>query len=147
MNTLYIMNVLRLATVWHFAVVMELPDSLWMNCKSEFIHEMTLIFFSKKNESDLLKVSFNIEYSCHTITNIKHGRQLSLQLMTNLSLTCNYSNAHITNEETMFFFWKCQKKMDNNITYVVRLAPTWQYFGAITCDGLHGIMKLYIDKP
>ena len=29
----------------------------------------------------------------------------------------------------------------------VRLAPTWQYFGTITCDGLHGIMKLYIDKP
>ena len=28
-----------------------------------------------------------------------------------------------------------------------RLAPTWQYFGTITCDGLHGIMKLYIDKP
>ena len=27
--------------------------------------------------------SFNIEYSCHTITNIKHGWQLSLQLMTN----------------------------------------------------------------
>ena len=36
---------------------------------------------------------FNIEYSCHTITNIKHGWQLSLQLMTNWSLTCNYSNA------------------------------------------------------
>ena len=25
---------------------------------------------------------FNIEYSCHTITDIKHGRRLSLQLMT-----------------------------------------------------------------
>ena len=36
---------------------------------------------------------FNIEYSCHTITNIKHGWQLLLQLMTNKSLTCNYSNA------------------------------------------------------
>ena len=36
---------------------------------------------------------FNIEYSCHTITNIIHGRRLSLQLMTNWSLTCNYSNA------------------------------------------------------
>ena len=36
---------------------------------------------------------FNIEYSCHTITNIIHGRRLSLQLMTNSSLTCNYSNA------------------------------------------------------
>ena len=30
---------------------------------------------------------------------------------------------------------------------LLRLAPTWQYFGTITCDGLHGIMKLYIDKP
>ena len=36
---------------------------------------------------------FNIKYSCHTITNIIHGRRLSLQLMTNWSLTCNYSNA------------------------------------------------------
>ena len=35
----------------------------------------------------------NIEYSYHTITNIKHVRRLSLQLMTNWSLTCNYSNA------------------------------------------------------
>ena len=33
------------------------------------------------------------------------------------------------------------------IGYGCRLAPTWQYFGTITCDGLHGIMKLYIDKP
>ena len=30
---------------------------------------------------------------------------------------------------------------------IPRLAPTWQYFGTITCDGLLGIMKLYIDKP
>ena len=30
---------------------------------------------------------FNIEYSCHTITNIIHGRRLSLQLMTNLHVT------------------------------------------------------------
>ena len=30
---------------------------------------------------------------------------------------------------------------------ISRLAPTWQYFGTITCDRLHGIMKLYIDKP
>ena len=29
----------------------------------------------------------------------------------------------------------------------LRLTPTWQYFGTITCDGLHGIMKLYVDKP
>ena len=35
----------------------------------------------------------NIEYSCHTITNIKHGRRLSLQLMINSSFICNYSNA------------------------------------------------------
>ena len=34
-----------------------------------------------------------IEYSCHTITNIKHGRRLSLQLMINSSFICNYSNA------------------------------------------------------
>ena len=40
-------------------------------------------FFSKKSESSFLKMCFNIEYSCHTITNIKHGRRLSLQLMTN----------------------------------------------------------------
>ena len=35
-----------------------------------------------------------------------------------------------------------------NTTHPVdgRLTPTWQYFGAITCDRLHGIMKLYIDK-
>ena len=36
---------------------------------------------------------FNIEYSCYTITNIKHGRRLSLQLITNLIIKCNYSNA------------------------------------------------------
>ena len=33
--------------------------------------------------SSLLNMCFNIEYSCHTITNIIHGRRLSLQLMTN----------------------------------------------------------------
>ena len=33
--------------------------------------------------SSLLNMCFNIEYSCHTITNIKHGWQLTLQLMTN----------------------------------------------------------------
>ena len=70
------------------AVVMELPDSLWMNCKSEFgvilevLLKKTLTFFSQKNESSLLKMRSNIKYSCHTITNIKHGWQLSLQLMT-----------------------------------------------------------------
>ena len=49
---------------------------------------------------------FNIEHSCHTITNIKHGWQLSLQLMTNLSLTCNYSNACLQecpSSETMMY--------------------------------------------
>ena len=34
-----------------------------------------------------------------------------------------------------------------NIKVVISLVPTWQYFGTITCDGLQGIMKLYIDKP
>ena len=29
---------------------------------------------------------------------------------------------------------------------IPRLAPMWQYFGTITCDGLHGIMKLYIES-
>ena len=28
---------------------------------------------------------FNIEYSCHTITNIIHGRRLSLQLMQDIN--------------------------------------------------------------
>ena len=36
---------------------------------------------------------------------------------------------------------------DRKHATLARLAPTWQYFGTITCDGLHGIMKLYIDKP
>ena len=49
----------------------------------EVLPEMMLILFFKKNESSLLNMSFNIECSCHTITNIKHGRRLSLQLMTN----------------------------------------------------------------
>ena len=43
------------------------------------------------------------------------------------------------------FTSKCQHGQYH--TLKVRLAPTWQYFGTITCDGLHGIMKLYIDKP
>ena len=34
-----------------------------------------------------------------------------------------------------------------NYKTIHRPAPTWQYFGTITCDGLNGIMKLYIDKP
>ena len=74
----------------NFAVVMELPDSLYMNWKSEFgviflrcSPRFNANFFQKKSESSLLKMCFNIEYSCHTITNIKHGWRLSLQLMTN----------------------------------------------------------------
>ena len=38
------------------------------------------------NESSLLKMSFNIEYSCHTITNIKQGWRL-FSIVTNWSLT------------------------------------------------------------
>ena len=49
----------------------------------EVLPDMTLIFIFKKNISSLLNMCFNIEYSCHTITNIIHGRRLSLQLMTN----------------------------------------------------------------
>ena len=55
-------------------------------------------------------MSFNIEYSCHTITNIKPGRRLSLQLMTNCSLTCNYSNAclpfHRSTFRILSFFYR-----------------------------------------
>ena len=51
----------------------------------------SLLFQKEKNLMPLfliacnrgLKMCFNIEYSCHTITNIKHGWRLSLQLMTN----------------------------------------------------------------
>ena len=32
--------------------------------------------------TSLLKMSLDVEYSCHTITNIKHAWRLSLQLMT-----------------------------------------------------------------
>ena len=39
------------------------------------------------------------------------------------------------------------RSIDIDIQCHVRLALTWQYFGTITCDGLHRIMKLYIDKP
>ena len=38
-------------------------------------------------------MGFSREYSCYTIINIKHEWRLSLQLMTNWSLTSNYSNA------------------------------------------------------
>ena len=38
---------------------------------------------STRHELCLLKMRSNIKYSCPTITNIKHGWRLSLQLMTN----------------------------------------------------------------
>ena len=43
----------------------------------------------------------------------------------------------------------CTKKKSNLKIHEdhCRLAPTWQYFGTITFDRLHGIMKLHIDKP
>ena len=44
---------------------------------------------------------FNIEYSCHTIANIIHCWRLSLQLMTNRSLTCNYSNACLCHHDVI----------------------------------------------
>ena len=50
---------------------------------------------------------FNIEYSCHTITNIIHGRRLSLQLMTNSSLTCNYSNACLVTQLPYYLVRGC----------------------------------------
>ena len=63
-------------------LVDELQIRIWRHFL-EVLPEMTLSFFFKKNESSLLKMRFNIEYSCHTITNIKHDWRLSLQLMTN----------------------------------------------------------------
>ena len=63
-------------------LVDELQIRIWRHFL-EVLPEMTIIF--KKNESSLLKMTFNIEYSGHTITNIKHGWRLSLQLMTNSS--------------------------------------------------------------
>ena len=38
-------------------------------------------------------------------------------------------------------------KQWNALPSTTQLLDWWQYFGTITCDGLHGIMKLYIDKP
>ena len=68
-------------------------------------------------------MSFNIEYSCHTITNIKHGRRLSLQLMTNLSLTCNYSNACLGSEVVCYTenqITKLQTEENKALRYTVR---------------------------
>ena len=46
----------------------------------------------------------NMGYSCHIIANIKHSRQLSLQLMTNRSLTCNYRNACLDIHKVLIVF-------------------------------------------
>ena len=43
----------------------------------------TKLFFFEKKFASLSKMGFSIEYSCHTIINIKHECRLSLQLMTN----------------------------------------------------------------
>ena len=54
-------------------------------------------------------MGFSIEYSWYTITNIKHEWRLSLQLMTNWSLTCNYSNAclHLSSGVVgIFLLWE-----------------------------------------
>ena len=63
-------------------LVDELQIWIWRHFL-EVLSDMTLIFNFKMNISSLLNMCFNIEYSCHTITNIIHGRRLSLQLMTN----------------------------------------------------------------
>ena len=74
-------------------LVDELQIWIWRHFL-EVLPDMTLIFiFKKEYITSLLNMCFNVEYSCHTITNIIHGRWLSLQLMTNWSLTCNYRNA------------------------------------------------------
>ena len=86
-------------------LVDELQIWIWRHFL-EVLPEMTINFFSKKSESSLLKMSFNIEYSCHTITNIKHGRRLSLQLMTNWSSTCNYRNACLGTLAYNSFWWR-----------------------------------------
>ena len=56
--------------ICYLALVEELPDSLWMNCKSEFgvifmrCYPRTCYFFLKKgNESSLIKMRSNIKYS------------------------------------------------------------------------------------
>ena len=62
-------------------LVDELQICVWRDFL-EVLPDMTLIFIFKKKYIifTLLNMSFNIEYSCHTITNIIHGRRLSLQL-------------------------------------------------------------------
>ena len=32
-------------------------------------------------------------------------------------------------------------------TFSARLAPKWQYFGTITCDGLHGPWNYEVVNP
>ena len=43
-------------------------------CEAPFLKSPPLAsnYFSKKMFTSLSKMSFNIEYSCHTIINIKH---------------------------------------------------------------------------
>ena len=69
----------NVATVWHFAILQlswngripcELIANLNLASFSSGAPRDDANYFSKKNKSSLLKMSFNIEYSCHTITNI-----------------------------------------------------------------------------
>ena len=103
-------------------LVDELQIWIWRHFL-EVLPDMTLIFTFKKEYIIFVKMCFNIEHSCHTITNIKHGRRLSLQLMTNWSLTCNYSNS----------------------TQRVRLAPMWQQSGTLLFCSCHGIAGFLVD--
>ena len=53
-------------------LVDELQIWIWRYVPLEVLPK-TLIFFFNKNESFLLEMRSNIEYSCHTVTNIIHG--------------------------------------------------------------------------
>ena len=90
-----------------------------------------------KDSPDYL--GFSIEYSCHTIINIKHEWRLSLQLMTNWSLTSNYSNAcleHYHNLHVSFFIkdnilkcscsWKfnCHERQFADNMHVAKISGT-----------------------
>ena len=115
-------------------LVDELQIWIWRHIL-EVLPEMTLTFLKKKSESSLLKMSFNIEYSCHTITNIKQGRRLSLQLMTNWSLTCNYIDWRqcgnslalcyfaVVMELPDFLLMNCKAEFGVNFS---RCSPTWR---------------------
>ena len=78
------------------------------------------------NFTSLSKMSFNIEYSCHTIINIKHEWQLSLQLTTNWSLTCNYSNACLYN--TSYFVITISCYCMHRTYYTVPYLPIFTFF-------------------